>query len=331
MVCFGSYSGFGRQELETTIKTKKNHQNTIFKVSLKIEVWWFFLIFRIVSVVKSSKPTFLPGFYSGFGCQEIEATVKTKKKHQNSILSDNLKIVFLFCLVFTVVLVVKSSKPVVCFISYNGFGRQELETTVKTKKNHEHSRKASKTLFKKQFWFYSGFGGQELEATVKTKKKHQNSILSDNLKIVFLFCLVFTVVLVVKSSKPVVCFGSYSGFGRQELEATVKTKKNHKEYENKHQNHCKNQKQKKHNHFQTIPRNRILVVFPDFRIVSVAKSSKPAFLPGFYTGIGGQKLEAAVQTKRNNEEPRKPQLFMVFGGFSCFFTVGLVVSTSKPL
>ena len=46
--------------------------------------------------------------------------------------------------------------------------------------------------------FYSGFGGQELETTVKTKKTHQNSILRDNLKVVF-FCLscFVTVVLVV--------------------------------------------------------------------------------------------------------------------------------------
>ena len=46
--------------------------------------------------------------------------------------------------------------------------------------------------------FYSGFGGQELETTVKTKKNHQNSILRDDVKIVFfLFFLGFTVVLVV--------------------------------------------------------------------------------------------------------------------------------------
>ena len=43
--------------------------------------------------------------------------------------------------------------------------------------------------------FYSGFGGQELETTVKTKKNHEFWILRDSLKMVVF--LVFTVVLVV--------------------------------------------------------------------------------------------------------------------------------------
>ena len=56
--------------------------------------------------------------------------------------------------------------------------------------------------FLQWFWWFvvvfGFFGGQELETTVKTKKNHQTSILRDSLKIVCVFfvCfLVFTVVL----------------------------------------------------------------------------------------------------------------------------------------
>ena len=74
MVFVSVYSGFGGQELETGLKNQENHQqnmkhhqnhcktkkntkkNTIFKPSLKIEFWWFFLVFTAALVVKSSKP-----------------------------------------------------------------------------------------------------------------------------------------------------------------------------------------------------------------------------------------------------------------------------------
>ena len=73
MVVLCVYSGSGGQELETTVKTKKQpEKNTIFKLSFKIQNSWVFL-----------------GLYSGFGGQELKATVKTKKQpktrtnHQN--------------------------------------------------------------------------------------------------------------------------------------------------------------------------------------------------------------------------------------------------------
>ena len=53
MVFLGFYSGFGGQELETTVKTKKNHENFILRDSLKMVVILVFLVFL--------------GFYSGFG------------------------------------------------------------------------------------------------------------------------------------------------------------------------------------------------------------------------------------------------------------------------
>ena len=38
--------------------------------------------------------------------------------------------------------------------------------------------------------FYNGFGGQELETTVRIKKNHQNFVLRDSLKIVFFLVLI---------------------------------------------------------------------------------------------------------------------------------------------
>ena len=71
MVCLRFYSGFGGQELETTVKSKKNNQNSILRDSLIFLgfffiftvvlvvcrcFWWFVLVFTVVLVVKSSKP-----------------------------------------------------------------------------------------------------------------------------------------------------------------------------------------------------------------------------------------------------------------------------------
>ena len=71
MVFLGVYSGSGGLELETTVKTKKNHQKprkntkTIAKIKKnkkkirlprKIGNSWLFLVFTVVLVVKSSKP-----------------------------------------------------------------------------------------------------------------------------------------------------------------------------------------------------------------------------------------------------------------------------------
>ena len=91
-------------------------------------------------------------FNSGFGGYKLETTViKTKKNHQNSILRDSSRMVFFWC-----------------FLGfYNSFG--------------------GLSWFFGGFFFYNDFGGQELETTVKNKKNHQNSISRDNLKIV-LFC-----------------------------------------------------------------------------------------------------------------------------------------------
>ena len=83
------------------------------------------------------------GFYSCLGGQELETTITTKKNHQNSILRDSLKIVFSWFLQW-----------VWCFFMvfvgflgfYNGFGGQELETTVKTKKNHKTKMKHHQTI-----------------------------------------------------------------------------------------------------------------------------------------------------------------------------------------
>ena len=72
MVFLGFYNVFVGQELETTVKTKKNHQNCILRDSLEMVVFWFFLVFTVVLVV------FL-AFKKGFGGQELESTVTTRK------------------------------------------------------------------------------------------------------------------------------------------------------------------------------------------------------------------------------------------------------------
>ena len=126
MVLPGFYSGFGGQELETTEKTRKNHQNSILRDSLKMVVFLVFL------GVYSGLLWFLMGFswFYMVLVVELETTVKTRKNHQNSILRDNLKMVvflvflgfdsgfgvFLWLLVvffvsFTIGLVVSTSKP----------------------------------------------------------------------------------------------------------------------------------------------------------------------------------------------------------------------------
>ena len=84
---------------KTTVKTKKNHENSILRDSLKMV--FFFWVFFLV-------------FYSGFGglfmvfggfsrlfqrfraLDHQKTTVKNKKKHENSILRDSLKIVVFF-------------------------------------------------------------------------------------------------------------------------------------------------------------------------------------------------------------------------------------------
>ena len=207
MVVLCVYSAFGSQELETTARTKKNHQkprqttkataktkknkkkkNTIFKLFLKIKNSWFFLVFTVVLVVNSSKPPQKPrnttnscfwrdgskivcfffflgfcggfgglswllvvflGFYGCFGGQQLETTAKTKKHHEFLLLRDRLKlVVFLvflgFCGGFGGL-----SWFLVVFLSFcGGFGSQELETTTKTKKNHQKPRQTTKTTAK---------------------------------------------------------------------------------------------------------------------------------------------------------------------------------------
>ena len=145
----GFYGGFGGQELETTAKTKTNQNNTIFKLSVKIQNSWLFVVFTVVLVVKSSKPpqkprqtkkTLFSNYLSksrirGFSWflqrfwwsrarnhrKNQEKPPKTTTNHQNhcknqekknTIFKLSLKIQnSWFFLVFTVVLVVKSSKP----------------------------------------------------------------------------------------------------------------------------------------------------------------------------------------------------------------------------
>ena len=46
VVFLGFYTGFGGLELETIVKTKKSHQNSILRDSLKIVFFWFFLVLQ---------------------------------------------------------------------------------------------------------------------------------------------------------------------------------------------------------------------------------------------------------------------------------------------
>ena len=74
VVFLGFYGGFGGQELETTAKAKKNHQNSIWRDGLKMVVFFVFLSFCGGFGRLSWFLVVFLGFYGGFGGQELETT-----------------------------------------------------------------------------------------------------------------------------------------------------------------------------------------------------------------------------------------------------------------
>ena len=105
MVFLNFYSGFELLTTIVTVKTKKHHQNYILRGSLEMfsffvlfylvfamGFWWFLQCFFTVFSMGFGG---FHGFTNGFGGQELETIVKTKKHHQNCILRDSLD--FLFC------------------------------------------------------------------------------------------------------------------------------------------------------------------------------------------------------------------------------------------
>ena len=67
VVFLGFYGGFGGQQLETTAKTKKNHQNSIWRDGLKMVVFLVFLGFCAGFGGLSWFLVVFLGFYSGCG------------------------------------------------------------------------------------------------------------------------------------------------------------------------------------------------------------------------------------------------------------------------
>ena len=129
---------------------------------------------------------------------------------------------------------------------YSGSGGQELETPLKTKKNTKNYDKPPKPLYKPR----------------KTTKTHHYQTISQNPEFV-------------------VFLGFYSGFSGQELETTIKSKKNNHQ---KPQQTTKTTVKTKKNH-----KNRWFVVV----------------FGGFSSGFGSQELETTVETKKNHQKPRQ--------------------------
>ena len=95
-------------------KPKKN--NSIFKLSLKIEFCWFL------------------GFYSDFGGQELETTVKTQEKPPKNTKKHKTTLQKPRKTKNNFVQTISQNRVLVVFLGlYGSFGGQELETTVKTK------------------------------------------------------------------------------------------------------------------------------------------------------------------------------------------------------